>query len=127
METALHSVASGGGQVSSTLSQRFNGAEQAGRLICGSQTAAGGGADDNDATQSHLVAQPLKSQGMRGFNTDTFPYVATAEIAPTMNCHLGDKQGLENQHIDSGGGYFVASPVPDNQQQVVKGNRRPSR
>lgn len=38
-----------------------------------------------------------------------------ADIAPTLNAHFGDKQGLENQHID-GGGLFVASchqPLPE--------------
>ena len=28
-----------------------------------------------------------------------------AEIAPTLNASFGDKQGLENQHINEGGGY----------------------
>lgn len=30
----------------------------------------------------------------------------SAEIAPTLNAHFGEKQGLENQHIDGGGGYL---------------------
>jgi DNA (cytosine-5)-methyltransferase 1 len=34
-----------------------------------------------------------------------------ADIAPTLNAHFGDKQGLENQHIDGGCGLFVAQPV----------------
>jgi DNA (cytosine-5)-methyltransferase 1 len=28
------------------------------------------------------------------------------EIAPTLDAHFGDKQGLENQHINGGGGYI---------------------
>ena len=35
------------------------------------------------------------------------PFIA--DIAPTLNAHFGSKQGLENQHIDSGGGLFVAT------------------
>jgi DNA (cytosine-5)-methyltransferase 1 len=32
-----------------------------------------------------------------------------AEVAPTLNAHFGEKQGLENQHIDQGGGLFVVT------------------
>jgi site-specific DNA-cytosine methylase len=39
-----------------------------------------------------------------------------ADIAPTLDAHYGDKMGLENQHINAGGGLFVHSPVPDGQQ-----------
>lgn len=28
------------------------------------------------------------------------------EIAPTLDAHYGDKMGLENQHINAGGGYI---------------------
>lgn len=31
-----------------------------------------------------------------------------ADLAPTLNAHFGDKWGLEDQHINSGGGMFVA-------------------
>ncbi|KZL04571.1 Modification methylase BanI [Pseudovibrio axinellae] len=31
-----------------------------------------------------------------------------AEVAPTLNAHFGTKQGLENQHINSGCGLFVS-------------------
>ena len=34
-----------------------------------------------------------------------------AEIAPTLNAHFGEKQGLENQHINGGCGLFVPAPV----------------
>lgn len=92
-----------GGGMSSTLSSKYNGAEQVGRLVAGSQTSCQGGPDDNDACAGHLVAGPLQSSdGKRGTQTDTLPYVA--QIAPTLNAQFGDKQGLENQHIDSGGG-----------------------
>ncbi len=33
-----------------------------------------------------------------------------AEIAPTLNAHFGDKQGLEDQHISGGAGLFVPGP-----------------
>jgi DNA (cytosine-5)-methyltransferase 1 len=29
------------------------------------------------------------------------------DVAPTLNAHFGEKQGLENQHIDGGAGLFV--------------------
>jgi DNA (cytosine-5)-methyltransferase 1 len=31
-----------------------------------------------------------------------------APVAPTLNAHFGEKQGLENQHINGGAGLFVA-------------------
>ena len=31
-----------------------------------------------------------------------------AAVAPTLNAHFGDKQGLEDQHVNGGMGLFVA-------------------
>jgi DNA (cytosine-5)-methyltransferase 1 len=31
------------------------------------------------------------------------PVIAVADVAPTLNAHFGDKQGLEDQHINGGG------------------------
>ncbi len=51
-----------------------------------------------DAAQGHLMA--------------TWP----AEVAPTIDAHFGDKQGLENQHINGGGGLFtLGKQMPDYQ------------
>jgi hypothetical protein len=118
LREALELVANGGGgQVSSTLSKKFNGAEQLGRLVCGGVTPSTGGADENDAEQSRIVGA-LKSQGMQGYNVEGLPYLSQL-IAPTMNCHLGDKQGLENQHIDSGGGISsLAKTLTTNNQRI---------
>jgi DNA (cytosine-5)-methyltransferase 1 len=38
-----------------------------------------------------------------------------ADIAPTLNAHFGEKQGLEDQHINGGGGLFVTSCQPVSQ------------
>ncbi len=35
-------------------------------------------------------------------------YIPFADLAPTLNAHFGDKQGLEDQHINGGAGMFVA-------------------
>ena len=35
--------------------------------------------------------------------------VMCATIAPTLNAHFGTKQGLDDQHINGGGGMFVAT------------------
>jgi DNA (cytosine-5)-methyltransferase 1 len=41
-----------------------------------------------------------------GCSEDDIPHVSwPAEIAPTLNAHFGDKQGLENQHALAGGGF----------------------
>ena len=39
------------------------------------------------------------------------PHVICADAAPTLNANFGDKQGLENQHINGGCGLFIAEPV----------------
>lgn len=52
------------------------------------------GADDNQAQAGHLVP------------------VAGA-IAPTLNAAFGKKLGLDNQHIDNGGGLFVVHALQD--------------
>ena len=49
------------------------------------------GADDNQGQAGHLIPQ-----GYGG------------EVAPTLNAAFGSKLGLDNQHIDSGAGMFVA-------------------
>jgi hypothetical protein len=47
-----------------------------------------------------------------------------AEVAPTIDAHFGDKQGLENQHINGGGGMFtLGSKMPDNQNTIGRRNR----
>lgn len=46
-----------------------------------------------------------KAQG--GFYVTTWP----AEIAPTLNAHYGDKQGLEDQHVNQGCPLFVPGEI----------------
>jgi DNA (cytosine-5)-methyltransferase 1 len=47
-----------------------------------------------------------------------------AEIAPTIDAHFGNKQGLENQHINGGGGMFtLGSKMLDNQDTFGRRNR----
>ena len=45
-----------------------------------------------------------------------------AEVAPSLDAHYGDKMGLENQHINGGGGLFV--PVTGDVSQR-RGNGSP--
>ncbi len=45
--------------------------------------------------------------GGLGTGFDLAGGVIAAGIAPTLNAHFGEKQGLENQHINGGGGLFV--------------------
>ena len=37
-----------------------------------------------------------------------------ASVAPTINAHFGEKQGLEDQHIRGGAGMFVSGSMPNN-------------
>ena len=46
------------------------------------------------------------------------------EIAPTLDAHYGNKQGLEDQHINGGGGLFtLGKQMPDNQDAHGRRNR----
>jgi DNA (cytosine-5)-methyltransferase 1 len=54
------------------------------------------GADDNQGQAGHLIPQ--------GYGGET---------APTLNAAFGSKLGLDNQHIDSGAGLFIAFTAKD--------------
>lgn len=45
-----------------------------------------------------------------------------ANVAPTLDAHYGDKMGLENQHINAGGGLFVAGnrDVPHGELAAIR-------
>lgn len=52
-----------------------------------------------------------RAQGGGGLGTDFEVgggLVHCHDVAPTLNTHLGDKQGLEDQHINGGCGHFIA-------------------
>ena len=56
---------------------------------------------------SHAVAPSLTSSGRgveRGGDSRGQDPVIAQPVAPTLNAHFGDKMGLENQHINQGGG-----------------------
>lgn len=53
-----------------------------------------------------------RTKGGGGLGTDfdlNGELIHCADVAPTLNAHFGDKQGLENQHINGGG----ASSLPE--------------
>ena len=69
-----------------------------------------------EETTGTLGARSLRSIGAQdaacGYLIPDWP----AQIAPTLNAAFGDKQGLENQHIDGGAGCFVPAlciPIHD--------------
>lgn len=47
-----------------------------------------------------------------------------ADIAPTLNAAFGDKQGLEDQHIQGGGGLFVPATNSDVFERRIDGTTR---
>ena len=59
-----------------------------------------------DAACGHMISGTLYkgAPGKDAGGTGLIPW--PPEIAPTLDAHFGDKQGLENQHITSGGGYI---------------------
>lgn len=54
-----------------------------------------------------LGARSLRSIGAQDATCGHLMPHWPSEIAPTINAHFGEKQGLENQHIDGGAGMFV--------------------
>lgn len=58
-----------------------------------------------------------RTKGGGGLGTDfdcdggLVPQGCGGETAPTLNAAFGSKLGLDNQHIDSGAGLFVAQPI----------------
>jgi DNA (cytosine-5)-methyltransferase 1 len=55
-----------------------------------------------------ISARPTGGGGL-GTDFDCDGGLIANEVAPTLNAAFGQKLGLENQHIDSGAGMFVAS------------------
>ena len=56
-----------------------------------------------------ISARPTGGGGL-GTDFDLDGGLIAADVAPTLNAHFGDKLGLENQHINEGGGLFVCTP-----------------
>jgi DNA (cytosine-5)-methyltransferase 1 len=71
------------------------------------------------------VARSIRAQSQSSHREDSDNFLATwpAEIAPTLNAHFGDKQGIENQHINGGAGMFfpAISPCLDTQKGGLRG------
>jgi len=59
---------------------------------------------------AECVAGSLGSRGNRSHTEldGHGAYVHCADVAPTLNAHFGDEQGLEDQHALNGAGLFVA-------------------
>ena len=53
------------------------------------------------------VAYTLDTMATQGVCVPTSAKTWPAEVAPTLNAHFGDKQGLEDQHALNGAGLFV--------------------
>lgn len=53
------------------------------------------------------LAARTRGGGGLGTDFDLDGGVIAAEVAPTLNAHFGDKMGLENQHINQGGGCLL--------------------
>ncbi len=95
-------------EVAGTLSSRTSGGGGLGTDfdVVGGRQASTGGPDENDAADGRLVV------GGNGGGVLKWP----ADLAPTLNAHFGEKQGLEDQHINGGGGLFVPAgnfPLPE--------------
>ena len=63
-----------------------------------------------------------KGGGGLGTDFDCDGGLIAAGIAPTLNAHFGDKQGLENQHIDGGRGTPIVPVAFAIQERAVSEN-----
>lgn len=76
----------------------------------GARTCRSIGADD--AANGHLISLSSgRGVGRTGETRGQDPVVAVAPVAPTLNAAFGDKQGLEDQHVNGGCGLFVAEMI----------------
>ena len=93
--------------------------ETAGTVTTRAGSGGGGGLGTDE------IASTLTAKGAGGGNLDpeTANYLSwPSEIASTLNAAFGDKQGLEDQHINSGAPLFVpAKPIyaSDGQQNAA--------
>jgi DNA (cytosine-5)-methyltransferase 1 len=77
-------------------------------------------------TQGKDITGPITagiSKGMRGTERVDSGWAIPlwpADVACTLDTHYGDKQGLENQHINGGGSLFVPVPYGRNGSEVRK-------
>jgi DNA (cytosine-5)-methyltransferase 1 len=53
------------------------------------------------------IAARTRGGGGLGTDFDGDTGLISQPVAPTLNAHFGEKQGLEDQHINGGGGMFV--------------------
>ena len=58
-----------------------------------------------------ISARPTGGGGL-GTDFDLDGGVICADVNPTLNAHFGEKQGLEDQHVNGGCGMFVAEVAP---------------
>ncbi len=78
-----------------------------------SRSTGGGGLGTDFDLAGGLVSHSLRATGFdasedgTGRGTPLVPVKWPAEVAPTLNAHFGEKQGLEDQHALNGGGLFV--------------------
>lgn len=76
------------------------------------ESLSGHPAPRRQAGQGIAISPSLRAQSQSSHRLDSEAFVPVcADVAPTMNAHFGEKQGLENQHIDGGAGMFVSQPV----------------
>ena len=71
------------------------------------RTEGGGFPGSDGAAQYHVVPHGLGSGRLDGPTGLKWP----ADLAPTLNAHFGEKQGLEDQHVNQGCPLFVPHPV----------------
>ena len=64
-----------------------------------------------------ISSRPTGGGGL-GTDFDLDGGLISNDVAPTLNAAFGDKQGLENQHIDGGCGMFVAHAIAIQERAV---------
>jgi DNA (cytosine-5)-methyltransferase 1 len=75
-------------------------------------TASHSGDKGDGGVNTTLVAHSLRAEGHDASEDGTGRGVPLwpVDVAPTLNAHFGDKQGLEDQHALNGAGHFVPGP-----------------
>ena len=81
---------------------------------CLTARAGSGGGFDLD-TETPVIANTIAARTIDAIDVQSGTFIPSkqwpAEIASTLDTHFGDKQGLEDQHVNAGCPLFVPAPL----------------
>jgi DNA (cytosine-5)-methyltransferase 1 len=91
---------------------------------CLTARAGNGGGFDLD-TETPVIANTIAARTIDALDVQSGTFIPSkqwpADIASTLDTHFGDKQGLEDQHVNAGCPLFVpVQPIPINSMNALR-------